>query len=481
LIERPNILLAGGGLNRTLNYKATMPLSLKLLLAGAIAAVGATSVSGATVGAYYYPWYGPGAGGHHYDDVMRMHLTPSTQPPVLGTYNSRDPNVIATHIDQSHIGNISMWSMSWWGPNTYEDVTIRNHILPHSRAGELSFTIHYETSGRLGSSSAPNYARFQTDMRYLGQNIFNNPNYMRIDNRPVVVLYLSRDYFRNQAGWDALASMRTMMQSEFGYNPYVIGDHFFGDLAPGAQYLDAVTAFDIYGQAFGSRPTDITRLNRLEGIYEVVQTLVDNAGADFIPGLTPGYNDTAVRDGHAPSPRYLTNAGYGPTTQGSTMSEMLDRVVLPHLDADVNDLILVNSFNEWHEDTQIEPTIVAPATNTDDTPSGHDFTANFYYEGYGNLYLDILRDKTLPDIPGDFNRDGRVDVADLNGDRGWQERFGDDLDGADFLAWQRNLGYVNWPTSTGPVHAVPEPRPAFLLLVAGILGAVGVRTRLECD
>jgi glycoprotein endo-alpha-1,2-mannosidase len=387
----------------------------------------------------------------------------------LGTYNSRDPNVIASHIDQSHVGNISMWSMSWWGPNLYEDVTIRNHILAHPRAGELSYTIHYETSGRLGDSSGPNYARFTTDMRYLGQNIFNNPNYMRIDNRPVVVLYLSRDYFRSQAGWDALASVRTMMQTEFGYDPYIVGDHFFNSLAPGAQHLDAVTAFDIYGQAFSGRLTNLASLTRLNSIYTGTQNAVNAMDdVDFIPGLTPGYNDTAVRDGNAPSPRYLVDAAYGPSTQGSTMREMLDRVVLPHLDADVNDLILVNSFNEWHEDTQIEPTIVAPATNTDDTPTGHDFTANYHYEGYGNLYLDILRDKTLPDIPGDFNRDGRVDSADLNGDGGWTGRFGVDVDGNDFLAWQRNLGYVNWPTSSASFFGVPEPTSTMLLLFAAI-------------
>jgi hypothetical protein len=159
------------------------------------------------------------------------------------------------------------------------------------------------------------------------------------------------------------------------------------------------------------------------------------------------------------------------------MREMLDRVVLPHLDADVNTLIMVNSVNEWHEDTQIEPTIVSPATNTDDTPTGHDFTANYYYEGYGNLYLDILREKTLPDIPGDFNRDGRVDEADLTGDAGWRERFGEDLDGADFLAWQRNLGYVNWPTATGASYATPEPRSSALLCVAGMLAWASVRPR----
>jgi glycoprotein endo-alpha-1,2-mannosidase len=445
--------------------KQAAMVRIQLFGAFLLAAVAADAL-GATVGAYYYPWYGPNAGGHHYQHVMRMHTTPGTQPPLLGTYNSRDPNVIASHIDQSHVGNISMWSMSWWGPNSYEDVTIRNNILTHPRARELSYTIHYETSGRLGDSAAPNYARFETDMRYLGQNIFNNPNYMRIDNRPVVVLYLSRDYFRSQPGWDALANVRTMMQTEFGYDPYIIGDHFFGNIAAGAQHLDAVTAFDVYGQAFGSRATNIASLNRLEDIYDFVDRYAENIGVDFIPGVAPGYNDTAVRSGNAPSPRYLVDAAYGPTTQGSTLSEMLDRVALPHTDADVDDLILVNSFNEWHEDTQIEPTIITPPTTTDDTPSGTGYTFGYQYEGYGNLYLDILREKTLPEIPGDFNRDGQVNDADLTGEGGWSERFGDDLNGNDFLAWQRNLGYTHWRDSTPLVASIPEPASAALIAVA---------------
>ena len=151
------------------------------------------------------------------------------------------------------------------------------------------------------------------------------------------------------------------------------------------------------------------------------------------------------------------------------MSEMLDRVVLPNTDADVFDLLMVNSFNEWHEDTQIEPTIVSPATNTDDTPSGKGYTAGYYYEGYGNLYLDILREKTLPDIPGDFNRDGRVDLVDLAGGDGWRQRFGADVDGDDFLDWQRNLGYTHWPTSAPPAATIPEPTSYQLLVLSAVI------------
>lgn len=43
--------------------------------------------------------------------------------------------------------------------------------------------------------------------------------------------------------------------------------------------------------------------------------------------------------------------------------------------------------------------------------------------------------------PGDFDADGDVDAVDLTHPAlGWKARFGDDLDGRDFLTWQRHLG-----------------------------------------
>jgi glycoprotein endo-alpha-1,2-mannosidase len=416
---------------------------IRLALVGVlIVFANAANSLAATVGAYYYPWYGPGAGGHHYEHVMRMHTTPDAQPPA----------------------------------------SIRNNILKHPRASELSYTIHYESTGRLGTFASPDYSKLVTDFRYLAQNVFSDPNYMRIDGRPVVVMYLSREYFRAQPGWDALANVRSVMQSEFGYDPYIVGDHFFNTIAPGAEHLDAVTAFDVYGQAFSGRATNIASLNRLASIYSSVERYAENVGVDFIPGLAPGYNDTAVRSGNAPSPRYLVDAAFGPTTQGSTMSEMLKRVVLPHTDPDINDLILVNSFNEWHEDTQIEPTIVAPSTTTDDTPSGTGYTAGYHYEGYGNLYLDLLRAATV--IPGDFNRDGDVDDADFTV---WRESFGNTgpnlpadgnrdtvINAADYTIWRdaQNLaGHA--------ANGLNVPEPATAWLTALLLSAATCRLRRQ--
>jgi hypothetical protein len=56
-------------------------------------------------------------------------------------------------------------------------------------------------------------------------------------------------------------------------------------------------------------------------------------------------------------------------------------------------MMLVTSWNEWSEDTAIEPAASAPATASDRSRSGSVYTQGYRYEGYGTRYLDILREK----------------------------------------------------------------------------------------
>ncbi len=105
----------------------------------------------------------------------------------------------------------------------------------------------------------------------------------------------------------------------------------------------------------------------------------------YVPGVSPGYNDRAVRfeRNNIGLSRRLT-AGSEPGTLFIAQLEQARYLVDPAM----GNLLLVNSFNEWHEDTQIEPVVGEP------TNLPLNLTNGLQYEGYGELYLNILRAET---------------------------------------------------------------------------------------
>ena len=376
------------------------------------------------VGVYYYPWYGSFSGGHSLNQSLRGHLVPP-QPPAIGVYSNRNSATVSAHIDQSHRGNVDFWAVSWWGPSSAEDTTFRTSILTHPRGAELQYAVHYESTGRLGTFENPNFNNLIPDFRYLANNYFQNPNYLKIDGRPVVFIYVTRAYFNSQTARDAVANLRSTMESEFGVDPYIVGDDLFSggvDLQR-AQLWDAITDFDVYGTVLQSGGSTSAALSQLAGVYDNARTRHCKLGHWFHPHGLPGFNDKGVRPGHPAAPRYLVD---NPSSvEGDLFSRMLNQVVVPRTDPKADNILMINSFNEWHEDTQIEPTIVAARTNIDDS-GNQQFTEGYFYEGYGDLYLNVLRSATA--VAGDFNFNGVVDAAD-------------------YVVWRKSLGQTGqvWP------------------------------------
>lgn len=310
-----------------------------------------------------------------------MMLKPAQQP-LLGEYSSRDPNVIREHVKQSIRGNIAFWACSWWGPGSYEDVTIKNYLRKGLGADGPKYAILYESTGRLGSAAKPNYDRFLSDVDYLARTYFPDENYLKIKGRPVLFIYLTRDYFRDKGG-EALARVR-----EAHPDLYLVGDEVFGPgyKAEWAAPWDAVTAYDVYGQCLGKYGSTEKALETLRDIYREAAQSAGTAGAAFVPAVTPGFNDKAVRGGHRVAPRYLEDA---PTiSYDAVFARMLKEAALPYLDPRAERMLMVTSFNEWHEDTQIEAT-AGRGGKPSDQPAM--ITEGKLHEDYGYRFLDLLR------------------------------------------------------------------------------------------
>ncbi|MBN2132477.1 MAG: hypothetical protein JW741_23445 [Sedimentisphaerales bacterium] len=340
------------------------------------------------VGVYYYPWYRkpPQGQAGQWRQAMRLRLA-SPQEPKAGLYDSDDPNVIGEHIAQSLRGGIVFWAVSWWGPGHHTDRAFRQAILSHPDAGKLKYAALYESTGRLGSLKAPHYRHWIDDLTYLEKTYFDHPHYLKVQGRPVVFVYLTRVYFRDK-GQDALRQMRERFP-----RLYLVGDDVFGSgyEARWARQFDAITAYDVYGQSVGRFGGTRKAIDFLATNYRDAKAVANGVGTAFMPTVAPGYNDTAVRDGHPGRARYFTDVE--DSREGDIFRAMLREVALPHLDAQCGRIMMVTSFNEWYEDTQIEATAgTAPPSTTDDSPDGTHFTGGDRYVDYGYLYLDLLRD-----------------------------------------------------------------------------------------
>lgn len=337
-----------------------------------------------TVAVYYYPWYHTEFHGRKY---IRGELKPP-QMPVLGEYNDRSSEVISQHLEWIRQANIDLLVSSWWGPNSGTDITIRDYILPHPNFKDTRFCLFYETMGRIDVENR-NISNVHDDITYAAQTYFDEPNYHKIFGRPVLFVYLTRSLQRLSLLRDVVSRMRTAAKKK-GHTLYIVGDHSYGsppkDRLDAFDWLDAVTNYDIFGSM--GRPNGFAGRKAVDE-YSLEQAewkrVANNQGCSYIPGATPGYNDKAVRDGNytAMSRKITRRRRYG------SLFRKLLREGMQLLDDKVENMLVVNSFNEWHEDTQIEPVKRGGKTKRPWT-----LTQGQIYRGYGELFLNILREET---------------------------------------------------------------------------------------
>jgi hypothetical protein len=355
------------------------------------------------VGAHYYVWY-PSNFSQGY---LRAELRPP-QSPALGEYDSRSPTVAEQHISLAAASGIDFFALDWWPNRPAQNAAIDSGFLRASNLGRIRFCIFYNSfglgerqngQGILFDSATKN--RFVSDMQTIARRYFGHPSYLRVDGRPVIELYITREMRGLFA--EAMQEMRAALGAA-GYDPFVIGDEIFWSVIeanedPGAparttgepqvsriRLFDAITAYNLYE---GSRPQDsgfgaasafVGDSAALYGRYR------DAGGVPIVPAVIPGFNDRGTRlgAGHFAIPRRWT----ADAPEGSFFSESIERIAKPFADGHLR-MVLITSWNEWNEDTAIEPAAAAPPTS-DDSSGRQLFTQGYLYEGFGSTYVDIV-------------------------------------------------------------------------------------------
>jgi glycoprotein endo-alpha-1,2-mannosidase len=338
-------------------------ITLSILLATASAVPAAGSEPDPRVHTFYYGWYASeqhdGHCAHWNHDVLddSGRAFPGGRDiganyyPALGTYSSHDPAIVQAHMEQIRAAGIGVVVVSWWGPETFEDLGV-SLLLDEAHDHGLKVAFHLEPfPGRDAPSSRGAIA-------YLLDTYGGHPAVYRpadLGGRPVLYVYDS--YLTEAADWARLLQPDGEIAIRGTELDVVMIGLWVG---PGEGGFFLTGGFDGYytyfaadGFTWGSTAAswaELVRFGREHGLVTV-------------PCVGPGYCDTRIRP---------WNAG---TTRSREQGTYYDRMFTAAIAADPH-WIGVTSFNEWHEGTQIEPSVpmtVGDFRYLDFTPREPDF------------------------------------------------------------------------------------------------------------
>src|SRR5688572_3940563 len=349
------------------------------------------------VAAQYYPWFT----GRRWDyrecatGAVRLDLAPA-QMPLLGRYDSSSEAVVDQHLRWCAEYGINVLVLEFIRAGTLEDRICREVIFPHPRSRDVRFSVLYDWAIRFPSFDVTpeRIAATKEDFDHLAREYFTHPTYLKVrGEKPLVMIYVTRALKGDVGG--LIAGIREACRAR-GFEPFLVGDEFFFVQAPETRRIarwDGIFGYDVFASRGGYWGTN-GNLDLFRERTAAYRKMAETNGVKFFPSVAPGFNDRAIRrrcEDHPVLPRRLEKDGDPASLFRATFID----TALRQMDPEVP-LTVITSFNEWHEDTQVEPTRGGgPTTAADTSQGGSAYTQGFEHDDYGLLFLEVIRDATL--------------------------------------------------------------------------------------
>ena len=288
----------------------------------------------------YYTW-------HNEEHWQRGH----SNIPFLGFYNSSDRDVIDQHIEWAKEFGINVFKVEYI---PQFDDSIKGSILNADMQG-TKICLMYDSMLRFESIGykEPPYdfnnldisQTFLDDMDHIANKYFGNENYFKIEGRPVLWVYVVRDF---TGDFKKTIETARLNLAKKGYDVYLVADVVFWNYR-----FDKIGPFDALScySAYAGRPTNTAEFaERLKFLYMVWRTVAFITGKDFIPAAIPAYDDTCLSNERISVPP-LEGSGEDFRYQLEVISNFLDPVnIAPYLRQ-----VKIATFNEHQEGSSVEP------------------------------------------------------------------------------------------------------------------------------
>ena len=295
----------------------------------------ATRPRHALLGAHYYPWYRTGDEPQHWNENQEFAAV--TDLPSNGAYSSTDPKLIRSHLQMAADAQLDFlvvnWQVTFAGLNPTElEATRRLFAAAEKAPRPLSLVI-------LLAINTEDVKMVQRAVDTLRTEFASSPVYQQIRGRPVLWYYLSGPFLGFLFYHRALLARLTR-----GFHAIATGQIIFNQFVP-RPLRDFFSGWSIYS------PLQVGQRSIREGIWtSSYRSFAEDGGEIRVFTVCPGYDDTRLASPQRSQSHYRTTSRRGMHTY-----EHMQEVAL-NLDPSP-DLIVITSFNEFHENTHIEPSM----------------------------------------------------------------------------------------------------------------------------
>jgi len=287
----------------------------------------------------YYIWYGYGNPPNGWDEVdTNKHVIARTaRYPVKGAYRSDDAAVIDWHIDQAKAHGITGFVVSWFGlANRQIDDTLALLI---KRAEEKDFKIAvYWENQRDGGALMRQFA--VDDLSSIVERYGKSKAFLKVDGKPVIFMYGRVVYQTPVALWPEIVQGVRARAGDFA----LIAD---GYQTSYAYLFDGLHTYDPAGLSPDTwnnlRPENLSSLRAwAANHYEKGVKTARQHGRIACVMVTPGCDARKAYKIKEQSDRL----------DGQTYRTLWDEALKAQ-----PDWVLITSWNEWPEGTEIEPSL----------------------------------------------------------------------------------------------------------------------------
>ena len=275
--------------------------------------------------AHYYPWY-----------TFETWRDPQMADRPVRVYSSDVQADVNNQAVQAHAAGIDAFVVSWQGleaDNGFNDRRMRL-VLEAARTSGLRVCTYTETV----VANPGNNPNVPTDPRTMFEWLADlvdrygsHPAYLRVADRPIIFVYLASRLAPSD--WtDLMARLRAT-----GRNPLLIGDFVRSPLLEPFdgeyQYTNVFSTGAALADVYGAESLRVRTYNLLRQ---------GDRRRLWVASVTPGFDDTRV-DGRQP-----------PHVVDRSNGSIYDEQWRTAIDTGA-DWVVVTTWNEWYENTQIEP------------------------------------------------------------------------------------------------------------------------------